>query len=205
MANSNVDIANIALTILGEPPVTSLSGTQKAQTLCANALEPARREVLSYHPWTIAVVRDTLNELAEATNHTDYKYVYAMPDDVLRILAIRETQTSSAVTSLSGYLEDSPEESATYIIEAGSIFTNAENAYAQYIKDITNPAELPHYLVEAVAANVARRISFAMVQNAQVFQFATQNYYSALQQAMQLDSRGQRNTPSAPQAWEGIF
>lgn len=205
MANSNVDIANIALTILGEPPLTSLSGTQKAQTLCANNIDPARREVLSYHPWAITIARDSLNELAEAENLTDYKYVYAMPTKVLRILAIRPGSTSSLVTAETDFSEWNRHESSSYLIESGNIYTNAEDAYAQYIKDIENPALLPNYIADAVAANLARRISFALVQNAQVYQFASQNYNNAMAQALQSDARSQSNTPSPPTAWEDIF
>jgi hypothetical protein len=158
-----------------------------------------------YHPWGVAIKRASLSELAEAENLTDYKYVYAIPADYLRILAVRPGTTSAVVTSLSGYLEDSPEESSSYLIEEGQIYTNAEDAYAQYIRRITNPAVLPFYLVEAIGAALAKRIAYSIVQNSQVVQFVNQNYYNSLMAAMQMDARNQKNTPSASTQWTGVF
>lgn len=205
MANSNVDIANIALTSLGEPAITSLSGTQKSQVLCSNNLEPARQEVLGYHPWSVAVYREELTELEEIDNYTQYDHAYSMPLDVIRILAIRPTESSSLVTAETDFAEGAREESNSYIIEGGIIYTNADSPYVQFIKDLTNPADLPSYLVDAVAANLAKRIAFSLVQNAQIYQVAAQAYNTAMMMALQMDAKSQRNTPSPPDQWENLF
>lgn len=207
MANSSVDIANIALRLLGEPPIVSFTGTQKAQVLCAQDYPYARDEVFMVHPWSICTKRKALNEYDEEPNLTDYAYTYVVPADCLRLLAIRPTSVSSVgVTALSGYLDDfSARDSSSYLLEGGVIYSNAESAYAQYLARVENPAVLPGYLVDAIAANLAKRIAYAMTQNASVAQFAAQNYFNTLQLAMQQDARGQRNTPSPPTQWNEVF
>lgn len=206
MATTNVDIANIALRMLGEPAIVSLDGTQRAQVLCAQEIGFARDEVIGYHPWSIAVKRKVLNELTEETNLTGYDHVYAMPSDALRILAIRPTSVAAtAVVSESGYLEDSIEDGSSYLIEGGNIYTNADDAYAQYIMRVTNPSQFPQYLVDTIAANLARRIAYSLVQNPTVMQLATQSYSNAMSMALQIDSKSKTNTPSAPVQWSEVF
>jgi hypothetical protein len=206
MATSNVDVANLALRILGEPPITSFTGTQKAQVLCAQELPFSRDEVLTLHPWSIALKRATLNEYAGLENFTDFKYIYVVPPDALRIMAVRPGQNSSVITAVSGYMDNyNTTDSSAYIIEGGAIYTNAEDAYAQYISRITNPSVLPLYLVEAIAANLAKRIAYGLVQNVQVTQFASQNYFNQIQLAMQMDSRKQSATMTPGTQWAEVY
>lgn len=203
MATNNVDIANIALQSLGEPPITSLDGTQRAQKLCSQALPFARDEVLAYHPWAVAVTRTALNELAEQENLTSYDHAYAMPGDVLRIIRVAPGNSDTTVTAEVDYMSDH-ESSSAYIIEENVIYTNADSAVATYIKRIENPAAYPPYLVEAIAANIAKRIAFALTQNQGLFQTAMAYYSMALNNARQIDGYGRSNKPDAPEQWEDL-
>lgn len=204
MATSNVDIANIALQMLGEPPITSLTGTQQAQVLCAQALPFARDEVLVYKAWSVAVTRKLLNQLEEVDNLTGYTYAYTIPPDSLRILAIKPNETTDpAVIAESDY--PSSQNGSSYVLENGMVFTNAKSAYAQYIRRIENPSALPGYLVDVIAANIARRIAFSLVQNPQFIQLANSQYANAMSYAMQMDGLQQVNTPPAPKQWSEVF
>lgn len=207
MATSNVDIANIALRILGEPPITSLTGTQRAQTLCSQALPLARDEVFSVHPWSSLISRTLLSELEDVDNFTNYQYVYSQPADVIRMLSIHQQEsTTNGVVVKTRYFERfHNEETFPYIIESGNIYTDAKSAYARYIRREENPSVLPNYLVEAIGAAIAKNISFALVQNSNVVQFASQRYYEAMQLAMQLDGRSQSGTQEPPKQWENVF
>lgn len=204
MATSSVDIANIALRILGEPPITSLTGTQTAQVLCAQALPFAKSEVFSHRPWSILIKRKTLSRLLEVENLTEYQYVYSQPADCIRFLAVRPSNTTG-VTVETTYLNSDIEDSEPYFIEGGNIYTDVNNAYGTYIRNEENPSVLPSYLVEAVGASIAKRIAYALLQNGGIAQFATQNYYTALQFAASQDAQSQKNTVPPGKQWSKVF
>jgi hypothetical protein len=68
MPTTDLDIANSALTKLGESIVSSISSpTTPAAEACANRIEFCRRTVLRSHPWNFAIDRRTLT-LAAVTN-----------------------------------------------------------------------------------------------------------------------------------------
>lgn len=207
MATSNVDIANIALRILGEPPITSLTGTQRAQQLCSQALPQARLRVYAMHPWSSLITRRRLNELAEVENLTNFAYVYSQPSDVVRIMGIhQEANADSGVVVKTRYYDKYDfEEEWPYVIEGGNIYTDAINAYARYIRLEENPAVLPNYLSDAIGAAIAAEIAYALTQEPRIAQFATQQYFTSLQLAMQLDARSQSGTDQPPQQWDKVF
>jgi len=205
MATSNVDIANIALRILGEPPITSLTGTQKAQTLSAQAIDPAREEVFMMHPWSTLITRKALSQLASPSNFTEFSYVYSQPSDSIRILHIRPQNTTGVNVETSYFNPQGVEDGEPYIIESGNIYTDVNDAYATYIRLETNPAVLPNYLIDAIGAAIAKRIAYSLVQNVQVSQYANQYYYTALQFALQMDAKSQRNTVAPPRQISRLF
>jgi len=218
MATSDVDIANIALTSLGEPPITSLSGTDKAARLCSLMLPYAKDEVTAAHEWSFAVARKEIVQIAEAANLTDYRYVYSLPDDTLRVLGVRvmpgESGSAAPPSAATYYAygrrvldawDDDPEYTQDYIIEEGNLYTNVADAYLKYIKRVTNPSLFPTFVVEAIAMNLAKRISFSLVQNTQVWQAAQQAFYTAVAQAIQADSRQQKAKPQPPTQWTEVL
>ena len=203
MANSNIDIANLALTYLGERPISSLDGNDKTQTYCATNIAQARDEILSFHPWSFAVARKSMNVIADADNLTDYTYVYALPSDYLRVLGVYAgTATGSLVTAETDWTE--LKYSASYLIEEGQVYTDAASAWVHYIKKITDPNNFPPHVVDAIAANLAKKIAFALTQNAGLFAGMNQVYQANISRAMMLDGQQQVNTPSPPTTWEDI-
>lgn len=58
--SSDVDIANIALTLLGSENITSLSAQSPQARLCNAQIDNVRKEVLRNHPWRCAKKRVTL-------------------------------------------------------------------------------------------------------------------------------------------------
>jgi hypothetical protein len=84
---SEIDIANIGLTLLGENTILSLDNETPVQQAC-NLLWPTavRDYVLSEHSWNGAVKRGTLAQLA-GTPAFDWTYQFTYPADALRILS----------------------------------------------------------------------------------------------------------------------
>lgn len=211
MALSDVDIANRALTLLGEPPITSLTGSNKAQVLCSQNYESARDEVISSHPWAAAVKRAALVQYADPTNYTMYSYVYAYPSDCLRMIRIiPEVDTDTYdryVMYLRTHLDevnDIEEDAYGFVIEGNDIYTNAPNAIAVYIRQVTDPNDFAPYLVEAISANLARKIAYSLTQSSALLKAAKESYFTAYALAMRHDSMQRTHRPNPPTQWEDL-
>lgn len=75
---SVTDIANLALSHLGEPPITDLdSATKPAPTLKAN-YPLARDTVLRLHAWNCAIYRAALSQTGTAPG-SEFGYQYTLP------------------------------------------------------------------------------------------------------------------------------
>lgn len=92
--SSEIDIANIGLTMLGENTILSIDNETPVQQ-AVNVLWPVavRDHVLSEHPWNGAVKQATLAQLA-GTPLFDWSYQFVLPADNLRIL---RTESDGAV------------------------------------------------------------------------------------------------------------
>lgn len=191
MATTNVEIVNLALTYLGEPAIVSLSGSQKAQVLAAN-YDQARDEALSYHSWSFATRRVSLNEVVD-DNETDYTYVYSLPPDMLRALELNPTNI------------DGDHGWDDYIIEGSRLYSDANPAVLRYIRTIENPTFFPPFFIEAIASNLARKIANALIQSPQVSMQMNQLYYTQLIQAMQMDSKQASGTQQPVEQWSEVF
>lgn len=101
---TSVTIANLALTWLGEPPLTS---SLQERPSIAIAYETAIQAALVFQPWTFAKTRQSLEQLPTAPLSTRYSNQYRLPTAPLFLRAIE--------------INDVPEEFVDYQIE---VFTN---------------------------------------------------------------------------------
>lgn len=91
---SEIDLANIGLTMLGEAPILSIDNETPVQQAC-NILWPTavRDFVLSEHPWNGALKMASLSQLA-GTPLFDWTYQYVLPSDCLRVMRTDSDGTS---------------------------------------------------------------------------------------------------------------
>lgn len=91
---SEIDLANIGLTMLGEAPILSIDNETPVQQAC-NILWPVavRDHVLSEHPWNGALKQAELAQLS-GTPLFDWTYQYLLPDDCLRVLRTNDDGAS---------------------------------------------------------------------------------------------------------------
>lgn len=180
---SEVDICNLALGHLGDnATVASLNppeGSVQAQH-CARFYPIARDALLEMAYWNFSMRRVALPSLA--MDWPEYKYAYALPGDVLNIIAI---QSNDAADDYSTRFvpTDTPFWSHNYspVVAAGRyvpqpftietqadgssvLFTNVENAvlrYTAYVRDTTQfsplfVVTLSHYLASYLAGPVLK-------------------------------------------------
>ncbi len=91
MAASDVEICNIALGILQEQRITSLTESSEQARYCNVHYDDARDFVLRLHPWNFATRRASLSRNA-AQPAFGYDYSYALPTDpyCLRVISVND-------------------------------------------------------------------------------------------------------------------
>ena len=87
---SEVDIVNLALTLIGAKPILSFDDVSKEGTLATTSYAAIRDTVMEAHPWKFATKRvDLVKSLTVPA--FQYKSAWIVPADALRILEVQGT------------------------------------------------------------------------------------------------------------------
>lgn len=156
---SQVDICNAALAHVGdEAQVISISppdGTAQAAH-CGRFYPMALDETLEAHQWSFATFRVTL-ALLTATPPPDWLYVYAMPLNVVKKLAVLDA----------GVVDDAlSEEYAVESLADGSqvIYTNVQNATFRFIQRVQDTTKFTPSFVACLARRLAHYLAGPIVK-----------------------------------------
>lgn len=114
---TDVTICSAALQLLGDSPITSLSGTERAAKICNNTYSLVRDEVLRAHPWNCLVTRAALSPLASEPV-SGWSYQFAKPANFLRVLRVT----------------DENDNDLAYVFESNRILANADTIYLHYLE-----------------------------------------------------------------------
>lgn len=164
IGESIADICNMALSHLGVAKEIANLDTETNQEAisCRRFYESARDTTLKAFPWPFAV-RTVALGLVEEDPHPDWKYSYRYPSSALYMRYLYDNQTS-----LSPYVYNNSLISSVYlkipykIIGDSSgklIYTNLENAYAEYVSRVENPVLYPPDFVRALSYKLASLIA----------------------------------------------
>lgn len=136
---SEVDIANSALSDMGEPPINGLDQTTERAVAINSVFAGQRDWLLELHPWNFAKAREAL---ATAVNPPLYGYATAfrLPTDYL------------ALISTEPKLED-------YRVEAGLLLCDAATLSINYTRRVTNTNDMPPSFREALAALIGSKVA----------------------------------------------
>ena len=132
---SQVDIANIALSNLGEQPISSLTEANQRARACEGRFNDVRDMVLRSHLWNCAMTRVQL--VADGTAPVwGYNYKYPLPADCLRVIAVKDVEYS-------------------WKIEGGYIVSDDGSMYIVYVRKEENPEVYDALLVQAMGCRLA--------------------------------------------------
>lgn len=87
MASSKLAISNLALTLLGDKPLSSLTEVSLKSEVCAANYENALRTALARGPWSFAIRKITL-ELLVTVPLNEWQYAYKLPPSVCRVVRV---------------------------------------------------------------------------------------------------------------------
>jgi hypothetical protein len=217
MADSEVQICNIALArVQGEPITDLVSDTTKSASLCRTFYEPTRDALLEERPWAFAIQRQVLS-VVTGVNLTSKTYIYQLPEEpyCLRPLVllgpISNFLLMSDTEGESGLWED-PFGSGSYLELIGYVFkregrtliTNLAVAGLKYVARITDPTQFPPTFVDALgwllASNLAKPI------NGEFDPGLLQMYQASVLAAFGADSQGAQEPRLKDEGWvQGRF
>jgi hypothetical protein len=140
MANSSIDICNLALTKVGAERISSFDDQTKGARTCKDHYEETRDALLRSHPWNFAIKRASLVELSE-TIPWGFSNAFALPSDFLRILG---TDTKNV----------------DFKIENGKLYTNDTGSNVLYIFKNEVVATYDPNFVEALGLKLAAKICY---------------------------------------------
>lgn len=184
---SEVDIANRALSMLGDLRIISLDDANKGARAMKARFSHLRDAELAAHSWRFAVTRTLL---AASTTVPAYGYskIYTRPVDDLRPLMVGDVAVNSNLVGLT--LSDSGYRTAgEYEIIGGDIHTDLAGPLKyQYIARVTNTGLFDSLFVEALAARLAVDAAEELTQSNTKQQAAARHYDAALREARRINS-----------------
>ena len=159
MANSQTDILNKALVLVGAATVVSINdGTPNAITL-SNVYEMSLQSILAETKWNFCTKRVILTVSATQPAYFNYgeTTVYDLPNDVIRIWSYNPPQANCR------------EESGQLISDTqalGMLYTFYDDA----------PGDYPSYFLDAFVDKLCSDIAFQIVNNANIVQAFIKKY-----------------------------
>lgn len=122
MANSPVEICNLAISWLGGKQIISLDDGTTEANLCKANYDLGRRAVLEERDWTFATRREQLTPLAELPKF-GYSYKFALPPDFIRAIGVYNPDYSNSDNPIT----------TNYVIEDNYLLANISNIDIKYI------------------------------------------------------------------------
>jgi hypothetical protein len=149
---SQVDIANLTLTILGKPSIASFSDNSNAARMITVLYDLHRRALLEGPGiWRFSVKRASLPSLTTAPVSGPYTTMYAFPTDCLRTLQVGDMY---AGLDLSDYRQGPTD--ADYSIEGRTILCDYGSPLSlSYVADFTDTTQFNPNFVLTLGAYIA--------------------------------------------------
>lgn len=157
---SSVDIANSALTKLGEARIMSLTDNVKPAREI-NAIFTLRRDaLLRAYNWNFAMKRAQLSALTDGPDW-GYSYAYQLPSDCLRMVQVNDYYV------IPGYGDFiSGPDAEPYKIEGQNIVTDfGAPLKVRYVRRVTNSGEFDAAFCECFAADLAHEACESITQS----------------------------------------
>lgn len=180
MASSVVDIANIALNLLGAEPINALTDDVVTARTINLHYAPSRDKELIAHDWRFAIKRASLPALSAAPIGNDYTLQFELPADFLGVSLIGDSFPGQ---DRSDYRQRS---TAEYSIEGGILLTNySAPLNIRYNALIEDASLFDPAFVLALAAQLSASCCKKITGDDQLVAAARAYYKEAIRDAVQ--------------------
>ena len=186
MAQSIVNICNLALSRFGQSKISALNETSREAIECSLNYEPARDAVLREYPWGFAKATATLAEVTYPVIGWDYAYAYpANCLDVRRIYG--QNDARNAVKAPYDIVTDGVNK---YIV------TSVALAQIDFTLQVTDPKLFDPLFVEALSYKLASQLVLPLSGSSQRKSELYQEYKISLPAAQMSSAAETNNQPS---------
>ena len=168
----SISICNLALMMVGIPAITSFQDENNNAKLCKTFFPVLRDRVLRDHTWSFATAGYDLQCLAEKSIDPEYRYVCALPGDVIRVIEIVGNRPYRRVEN--------------------KILVQELPATLIYTRRVEDPGLFDETFVEALQYLLAAEIGMSNTRDAQLINMYRQEYEKRLALARSIDSQENR-------------
>lgn len=195
MAASNVAIANLALTKLGDLRILNLTDNTKPAREVNAVFDMARDYLQRRFSWRFCIKRANL-AADSGTPLWDWSYQYQIPTDCLRILQVGQWYPSP---DLSDLISTGGQE---YVLEGKYILSNqAGPLKLRYLSRVTDPVQFDTAFDMAFSAYLAYLVAEPLTASAEQKQMAYQDYRNAIKDAVIANAIENPPESLADQTW----
>lgn len=169
MATDEVGIANMALSMIGEEPISALDEDNKPARFINAIYNSERQIVLRAGRWNSATRRVAL-ALTDDTPTWGFTRSFQLPSDFLR-------------------LADTQEFKEPHRIEGDRFLSDLSTANITYVFDQTDIAAMDPLFQDAFAAKLAQEICIALTGNRELMRDMRRHYQDKLNEARYMDAQ----------------
>ena len=174
---SELDICNLALQWVGQPPITNLlAPTNRPEQMCALNYPIVRDACLNEHAWSFATRIEVLTPTGNAPAWgTDTEF--QTPTDTLTVLRLYD---NPGLTT--------PIQPENWGRRGRVIYSSSKVAYAQLIVRETDTTLYPPVFVHALAARLAAELAIGMTDSLNLADYLANQYQVKIREAVASDS-----------------
>lgn len=188
---SDVQIANRALSKIGDKSIVSLTEASEPARAINECYAIVRQSEIRRHPWHFAKKRAALAADVE-TPEFDYEYQFTLPSDCLRLLM---PQNNSESVQTDGRVD--------WKIEGRKILSNQEGPlYVTYLADVTDANQFDAAFVDVFACRLAMEVAHRLTGSTDKRKQAKDEYRDALIEARRMNAFEQFSVERPADDWE---
>jgi len=171
---SKVEIANRALTKIGDSRITSLDDNTERARVISSSWDAMRDNELRIRNWNFSIARASLPALVSAPAW-GFNYQYQLPSDCLKVIQADEYFPGLSLTDFRVYSD------AEYQIEGGKILTNKSAPLKiKYVSRVENTGLWDSAFTEVFACRIAIEICERLTDSTTKRQLAWDEYKQAI-------------------------
>lgn len=180
---SKIDLISNALILIGDLPITSLTGNARAQVVSSKLYDNVVQAELSKYRWGFARKKLQLSKSAVSPVGTEFSTQYALPSDLIQFIKVNPPINYQILTS-------------TINGATGSYIQTdySGDLYCDYIHNISE-ANFPAYFAKLIEYALARDFALAIRDSATVKTAMSEEYLNASRMARYTDSQQHPITP----------
>lgn len=181
---SKIQLISNALILIGDLPVTSLSGNTRAETVANNLYDNIVQNELSKFRWGFARKQAQLSLLVDVPIGNEWQSIYQLPTDMLNLIKL--------------------DPSIDYQILGDKVYCNYSGAlYCDYIANVSE-SEWPVYFSKMIEYALAMDFAPSIRDSATSMQLLANQYLNASRMARYTDSQQHPITPIKSQPFINV-